>query len=265
MRAKKLGIILIALAFLLIIVFSCVSLFVVKRVDVSFSVSENTNGEEVYQKLEDCLGKNLLFFDTDKVYELLADESYIEILSVKKAFPNVLQVELKERREIFYVRSGEKVFATTDEGFVIRELSESQINAGVPLDRILLEFKDVELLDLFEGKNFSAENKELVQTIFDMVRNVNFADCVKSINIKKFPGVFGADVYDVYFSTYSGVELVVEDLLISGVQKAVNAFYVYDTILTDYQKADGVIQSFAMADGNLRVTYNQQIVWTSGN
>lgn len=265
MNAKKLGVILIAAAFMLIIVFSCVSLFVVKKVDVVFTVSENTRGEEVQNKLEQCLGNNLLFFDTGKVYGLLADESYIEVLSVEKQFPNVLRVEVKERREIFYVRYGEKCFATTGDGFVLRELSSNESESELPRDRILLEFDDVDLVDLSVGKCFLSENKNLVQTVFEMAKSVNFTDCIKSIEVKKIAEVLGVGEYNADFTTYTGVKMVVEDILIVGVEKAVNAFYAYDNILTDFQKLDGEIQSFAMIDGAFRVTYNQQMVWTSGN
>jgi cell division septal protein FtsQ len=228
-------------------------------------VSKNTKGEEIQTKLEQYLGNNLLFFDTDKVYELLADESYIEVLSVDKRFPNVLFVELKERREIFYVRNGEKTFATTSDGFVLRELSESERIGELPRDRILLEFSEVDLLDLTVGKCFTAENKDLVQVVFDMAKSVNFTDCIKSIEVKKIAEILGVGEYDAVFATYTGVKMTVEDFLFSGVEKAVNAFYVYDSVLTDFQKADGEIQSFVMKNGAFSVTYNQQDVWTSGN
>ena len=61
--------------------------------------------------------------DAGEVVESLKHNYKIEILSVKKQFPNVLNVEIKERREIYYVESGGVVYVATEDGFIIDSFS----------------------------------------------------------------------------------------------------------------------------------------------
>jgi cell division septal protein FtsQ len=260
MRTEKLGVILIAVAFMLVVIFSSVGLFSLKKVDVNFSVSENMNSEQIQKTLDGYLGENLLFFNESVIYESLKDNPYVEIVSVKKDYPNVLHVEINERREVFLVHSGEKYFATTDEGFVLRELSKSEFELS--RDKILLNFDGVTLTNIVVGQTLSCDNVDVLSTVIEMAKSVNLTDCIKRITVKALSGI---REYDATFETYSGVKMTVEDVLVSGVDKTINAFNAYDDILTDYQKADGEIQSYVMENGAFRVTYNQQEVWTSGN
>ncbi len=241
MRTEKLGVILIALTFMLVVVFSCISLFTLKKVDAVFAVSENANVEEMQNKLDDYLGNNLLFLKTEEVYDLFSDNRYIEILDVKKEFPNVLHLEIKERREIFYVRSGEKCFATTDEGFVLRELSQSEIEGVQPRDKIFLEFTNGIEIEATVGERLVVKNTNVADTLFEMVKSVNLTDCIKSISVGTLAQVLGK--YDALVQTYSGVKIEIREIEENGVNKIKNAFYVYDNFLSDYQKFYGELLS----------------------
>ena len=260
MRTEKLGVILIAVAFMLVVIFSSVGLFSLKKIDVDFSVSKNMNSEQIQKTLDGYLGENLLFFNAGKIYDSLKDNPYVEVVSVKKDYPNVLRVEINERREVFLIHSGEKYFATTDEGFVLRELQKSEFELS--RDKILLDFDGVTLTNIVVGQTLSCDNVDVLSTVIEMAKSVNLTDCIKKITVKALAGI---REYNAEFKTHSGVKMIIEDLMDLGVDKTLNAFNAYDNILTDYQKADGEIQSYVMYDERFRVTYNQQEVWTSGN
>ena len=241
MRTEKLGVILIALTFMLVVVFSCVSIFSLKKVDAVFAVSENANVEEMQNKLDDYLGKNLLFFDTEQVYTLFEDNRYVEVLSVKKEFPNVLKVEIKERREVFYVALGDKGYATTDSGFVLGELSQAEMENEQPRDRILLEFDENIYVDVSVGEYLSVKNSNVADTFFEMVKSFNLTDCIKKVSVLGRAQLLGE--YDVVVETYTGVKIEIENVENNGVNKIKNAFYVYDNFLSDYQKFYGELVS----------------------
>ena len=240
MRTEKLGVILIALTFMLVVVFSCVSIFSLKKVDVVFAVSENANVEEMQDKLDDYLGKNLLFFDTEQVYTLFEDNRYVEVLCVKKEFPNVLKVEIKERREVFYVALGDKGYATTDNGFVLRELSQAEMENELPRDRILLEFDENIYVDVSVGEYLTVKNSNVADTFFEMVKSVNLTDCINKVKVVGKTQLLGE--YDVFVETYTGVKIEIRKVENNGVNKIKNAFYVYDN-LSDYQKFEGDLLS----------------------
>lgn len=262
MRTEKLGVILIALAFMLVVIFSGVGLFSLKEIDVDFSVSENTSAEKIQKTLDSHLGENLLFFNVDSVRDSLKDNHYVEVVSVKKDYPNVLRVSIKERREVFFIHSGEKFFVTTEDGFVLKEMAESEVDAQLLSDKILLNVHNLNVSNIVVGQKLVCENVEVLSTIFEMAKSVNLTDCIKTISIESIDAL---GEYNATFVTHTGVAMKIEEILIKGVDKTLNAFYVYDNELTDYQKADGEIQSYLMYDGRYRVTYNQQEVWTSGN
>jgi hypothetical protein len=50
----------------------------------------------------------------------------MEILSVEKSFPNVVKVNIKERREIYYFKYSDTYLVTTAEGFILRVANEEQ-------------------------------------------------------------------------------------------------------------------------------------------
>ena len=64
MNTKKLTVILIAIGFSLVVLFSCVGLLSIKKVDVNYSVSADANNaSEVQKSFDKFLDKNLMFLD----------------------------------------------------------------------------------------------------------------------------------------------------------------------------------------------------------
>lgn len=243
MNTKRIVLILIAVAFLLIAVFSLVGLFSVKKVEVDFSVSDDRDIEEIQELLNRYNGKNLMFLKSESVKETLKDYHYLEVLSVDKDYPNVLKVSIKERREIYTFEHGEKVYVTDENGFV---LSDSY--SYHPLDKkIKLTFgQGVNVLDVVPGNIIKTENDAILTSVFNIVKNVNLTDCIESVEIMK-PFLTDTD-YDVVFKAFTGVEIHIEGVLDRGEQKIINAFKVYDEKLSDYQKTYGKIESFFVSE-----------------
>ena len=254
MKSKRLAVILIAVAFSLVVLISCVGLFSVKKVHVDFTVSQNASSERIQEKLDRFVGKNLLFFNVDSVEQALDDEPYIQVLSVEKRYPNVLDVRLKERVEVYSINYDGKTFVLDDNGVVLaekdcegqRDIIELSIGEGVAVQGLTL------------GKVVKTDNPTLLSTVFDMAKSVNLADCIKGIEIEKVDGY--VNEFDVVFKSFSGVEICVEDALTNGKEKVANAFKVYDEYLTDYQKTYGSIQSYMQHDGKFEVTYEQKVI-----
>ena len=104
MQTKKISVILIAVAFMLVVLFSCVGLFSVKKIEINFAVSDQTDSASIQSTLDGFLGDNLLFMKTEEIEKALKGYHYMEVVSVKKQYPNVITVSLKERREIYYIK-----------------------------------------------------------------------------------------------------------------------------------------------------------------
>lgn len=257
MNTKKLSVILIAIAFTLVALFSCIGLLTVKEVRVTFAVAENTDSQAIQNELDKNIGKNLLFLTEEEVIESLKGNHYLEVLSVDKQYPNVINVSIKERREVYLIEHGGKTYVTNEDGFV---LSDNALPTQTR-NKIKLELgQGVNFSQIQPGSIIKTDNDELLSAVFEMAKSVRLTDCIESIKIDLQLGEI--DKYDVTFNAYTGVALCVWDVLDMGQEKVVNAFRAYDELLTDYQKNSGLIASFVTYEGVFRVTYNNEHILT---
>ena len=266
MKNKKVLVILIAVVFFVIAIISFVGLFSIKRVHIDFAAQKETNSIEVQDSLNSFLGQNLLFLNLDDVNSVLNDYHYMEVVSVKKSFPNVLSVQLKERREIYYIKNGSNFIVTNEDGIVLNSVDNID---NITRDKIVLDLTGVNILESAFGNKLITDNDVLVNTIFEMAKSVNLTDNIKEISVD----TEDRHSPDVCFTIVTGCKIEVQGIDLqnsnTSINKIKNAFYVYDTLLTDFEKFTGNIQSFLIDNpqnqyhGCYRVTYNSQIRWTS--
>lgn len=237
MKTKRLAVILIAVAFSIVVLFSCIGLFSLKKVQVTYAVGENTDTIAVQKALDSYIGKNLLFLDSEDVVNTLSDFHYMEITSIEKDYPNVLKLSVKERREVYDVIVGDTVYVTTENGFVLNSYSLSEMGQVHSRDKISLSFEGVNITDGAFGKTLITDSDDLVNMVFNMASSVNLTDCIKSITLKKATEVATAEFY-----TYTGVKIIVREILDDGVEKIITAFNKYDEGASDYEKTFKTIE-----------------------
>lgn len=252
MKSKKIAVILIAIAFVSVVIFSCFGIFSLKKVDVKFSVCAGTDTLEVQQTLDKFIGKNLLFLDVTEVVSSIKDKQYMEVLSVKKQFPNVLSMEIRERREVYYVGVNDKVYVANEDGFVLNSFNATDLN-GARRDKIELNLSGLTIEKTEIGDYLKTSDDNLLKDVFEMAKSVNLTDCIKSISVKT-----DIEIKDVVFSTYTGVQIVVKEANVDGVAKVIEAFSAYDKNANDYEKTFKTILVFKEAEelgGQIRVDW----------
>ncbi len=250
---KSLSIVIVAL-FIIVAVFSFIGLFSVKKINATFSVSENTDVAPLQERLDEFLDKNILFVNEEDVYKALEDFHYMEIVSVDKQFPNVINVTVNERREIYYVDYNDNYLIMADDGFVLRtETKTDEIIEG--RDKILLSLDSVNVIDATIGKYIKTDRDELINTVFEMAKSVNLTDCIKKVTVF----YLGEDYNNVTFGTHTGVNIVIEEPEDDGKKKAVEGFTAYDKQLSDYIKMFDTITVNKTEQGVVKVT------WTENN
>ena len=241
MRTKKLISILIAVAFVFVTVFSIVAMFSTKKVEVTFAVDVDTDTVAVQRELDKFLGSNLLFLDVEAVEKQMQGFHYMKILSVDKVYPNVLKVNIEERREIYEIANNGTIYVTTEDGFVLRTFTDN----GVENDRdlIRLELSGVEVLDATLGKTISTSADDVLQAVFKMATKVQLTNCIKYVNVRKT-----LLMQDAEFYTYTGVKIIVREILDDGVGKIEEAFKKYDEVASDYEKTFRTIEVFRLTE-----------------
>lgn len=254
MGKKKLYTILIAVAFMITLICSTIGLFSLQKVKVNFAVADNADSYAVQRKLDGLLGDNLLFMDVKEVENLLKDFHYLEILSVQKQYPNVLNISLKERREIYYIPTQideQTVYLVTNEqGFILDKVLTKEDSRSM----IELQLEGINILSHQKGQYLQTDDDGLLSTVFEMAKSVNLTDCIKSISVVK-PIVPGASVL---FQTYTGVKVKINKAEELGVEKVVEGFKAYDTVKSDYIRTfDTIDVTYVEVDKEIKV------VWTS--
>lgn len=252
MKAKKIVVLSMAVAFVLVAILACFRLFSIKSVDVDFTIAENTDVVEVQQTADAFKDKSLLFLDVEDVKQEFSKFSYVEVVSVEKDYPNVLKVKLKERREVYYTEFGGKYYILDQDGFVLNCVEKAQLDNE--REKIELSFENVKIQSLEVGSYIQTDSDSLVKATFNMAKSVNLTDCIKAVKINsKIP------LYNVAFTTYTGVEIWVNKAEDDGVRKIKKAFEVYDSDITDYEKAfDTLIVSKIREDGSIKVSWSDR-------
>lgn len=142
MKYKKLLVFITCLLFVTVAVFCLTSAFKVTDIELSVESVENSP-ENVSQLCQDELIKykdeNLLFLDVNAVKNNLSKLSgYIEVVDVKKAFPNKIMVTVKERVEAFSILVNGKYYAL-DTDFNVLSQKTSNTNNVTSNDNVVLE------------------------------------------------------------------------------------------------------------------------------
>ncbi len=256
MNTKRITVILIAIAFALVVLFSCVGLLAIKKVDVDYAVSQNTNDTDGVQKtLDEFLGKNLLFLNVNDVEKAISDKPYLEVTSIHKKYPNILSMSIKERKETYRIEVDGTTYVLDENGVVLNDTGELKQGVDI-IDLAFIAFENRPDLDLkikvesaVLGKKLKTTNDKVVYETLAVAKEVGLADCIEKIYIEDC-----TNGYDLWFETRTGVIIRVVDVMQDGAKKALTAFNVYDTIASDYQKRFGSIASYYV-ENKLQVQY----------
>ncbi|MBR2871184.1 MAG: FtsQ-type POTRA domain-containing protein [Clostridia bacterium] len=260
MKAKRLFVISLAAICALAILLSVFFIFTVKDVKTTYAVGESTDVSKIEKVLDGYVDKNLLFIDTEDIRNDLEKFPYFEILSIEKDFPNVINVKLKERREIYYINYAEKVYLLDQNGFVLNALTVSEFNSlGKAQSLISLSLKGVNVTSMSVGSTLVTDDESFVKTVFEMAVSVNLTDCVNTIIIDKTiesngEVLISEDNKDAYFITNTGVEIAVRKVNERGEEKVVKAFESYDNAL-DYYKTFDTIEVYLTDVGEIKVNW----------
>lgn len=256
MKNKKLIISIISVVFAVVVICLAVSVFTVKQVDVKFTFSaNNVETTEINSSMDGFVGKNLLFLDTKDISNELEKNPYIEVLNVEKKFPNIVEVSVKERREIYSVTFSGKTYITDMNGLVLCEKNPEKTYGEHEL--INLELKNITVEELTVGKVIKTNADSFLSTAFEISKSVDLTDSVKTLKVEK--RFSGTDNLYLSFETYSGVNIVINKAEEKGQEKALMGFSVYDTETDDYVKSFNTIEVNMLVGGSIRATWTTLI------
>lgn len=222
MRTKKTFVVLIAVFFAFALIFSCIILFSVKKIDVKFSVDVSTEVESVEQEIKKFSGKNLVFLSESEIKDSLKNHPYFEVTSVTKDYPNTLQVSVRERIETFYFEYDQKVYVT-DQDLLLLSVKENEEDFKPKSGEILyIKLDGMDIVNAVLGEKIGTSNQEYFNGSLEMAKEIGYTECVDQMKI-----VCKTENNTVGFHTHTGVIVVVEKADENGLQKVKKGFDTY--------------------------------------
>lgn len=254
MKAKKVLTILICAVLVAILVSCGLFVFSVKEVVGEFSLFDLSNADRLQSVLDEYKGENLLFMDLGKIRTKVQSDPYFEVTSMGKMFPNVINVGIRERREVFLIDDEESTYVLSEEGYVLSVLSEDRKATLDMRNFISISLDGIEITEKTFGQKISTDCDDYFYSVIEAVNAVDLTDNVKSVIITK-----KAENADALLSTYTGVDILIYDVKDKCYEKIVAGFDCYINESSDYVKSYYTILVFETIDGVIETQ------WTSHN
>lgn len=251
-NVKKLIAILMTIAFIGVLAASFFIITTIRKVNVYFSAGENLDCYEVQRTLDGNLGKSFFFLNEQDIKDSLSVYPYAEVLSVSKTFPNVVEVSIKERQEVYNIKVGDEVLVISETGHLLRILPATSYQPS--RDVINMDIDTISVTQKELGKVIATTSDQLFLTVLEMAKSVNLTDCIKEIFIDKYDAP--NELSDVEFITYTGVKICVYKAEEKGLEKIRSVFDRYDEEISDYEKVSGTLMVGYDANNPTEVTWS---------
>lgn len=253
----------VAAAFLIVVIVAFFSVFLLAEVRVRFVLGENGGAYEgeIRETLEAHRGESLLFLDTEEIRKELAAYPYFEVKKLEKSYPNGLEVELSERREMFLFESGGSSYILDGTGFILAEGVQKdgliRLTAKTFAEDVNVIDEDIAVLSAEVGSTLSLEDGGLLSLVYQMSELADYTDTIEKIEVRY--GEIGGEVLsdEVVFHMRTGVEIWVSSALDAGVDKMALALQAFNAG-TDYQKSTRYIEVHRNRETNeLEVSFTE--------
>ena len=253
----------VAAAFLIVVIVAFFSVFLLAEVRVRFVLGENGGAYEgeIRETLEAHRGESLLFLDTEEIRKELAAYPYFEVKKLEKSYPNGLEVELSERREMFLFESGGSSYILDGTGFILAEGVQKdgliRLTAKTFAEDVNVIDEDIAVLSAEVGSALSLEDGGLLSLVYQMSELADYTDTIEKIEVRY--GEIGGEVLsdEVVFHMRTGVEIWVSSALDAGLDKMALALQAFNAG-TDYQKSTRYIEVHRNRETNeLEVSFTE--------
>lgn len=254
MKKGKISAILLAAAFAVAAVVSCVLLSLVKRVEVRYLVSENADVTGISRSLDALKGKCIALVSDEDIEKAFDEHPYFYLAEKPvRAFPNIVRLTVKERREVYTLSVGGKNYLLDENGILLAEIAQG---TPKPAGRTLIdaEFSGITVKTAVLGKKLETSSDELFNEFIEMTAAVSLTDNVKAVRLVSQP-----ERSDVLYKTYTGVTIEIPDANDGGKEKAVAAFKAYNDSANDYYKSFDRITAIKTKTGEIVVEWTENL------
>lgn len=244
MKYKRILIFVTVLFFVTVLIFSSAMLFSINEIVVKGDVLSSSN-ENVVQSAETVLtsykGKNFAFVNGKTISKEVEKASpYVKVVSVKKIFPNKLEVQVKERKEALSLAYNSNFYVLDEDLAVLKIDAQNKNNIdglkNVELNLNLADYGQAELavgsvLNIYDQTAFNY----LKQSISTITQNRQNLESV-TLEVKRDGIVYNR----LTLKMREGVTFKIQKANEETILKLNKAFEFYETLtMPNGNKAEG--------------------------
>ena len=158
-----------------IVTFLNTDYFKIDKVDINTDLLR----QDVRSHLEDMKGKNIIYLDTNKIQKLISDDVRVEKISIKKIYPNKLEINLDERQPYVYVKKGADIFLADKNLNLYGDISETT-HKDIPV----ITYSDNETMNGFKSIISKIKNKDLYALISEIRKSEKSYELILTDNVR---------------------------------------------------------------------------------
>ena len=269
MNRKVLVLVSTIAVFLMMIIVACVWLFRVRYIDLSAVLpdGDTTTYELIEKELKNKYSNKLMpLLKIDDVTSVVPKNPYIKVVSVKKVFPDRLEVSIKRRVEKYVIKGNKFDYVVDDDYFLLKKIEKT---SELVNDLIKIEVSENDILEtgMEEGKGVTGRTGGLFNSAVEIFNA--FEDKFNLIESVKISG----DFHNISFITKTGVVFYFSYIPIIGTVAPTNEDYEkvkpiitsrakdlqeYYKSLEEWQKSSGVIYVGLVTGGDVSIKWSKE-------
>ena len=248
MKSKRILIGVLSVIFVAVVIIAVFMMFTIKEVNVKFSVySDSVNTIELQEKFNKYNGENLIFLDAKEISKKVDVGPRFEIESVKKSYPNVLEINVKERKERFVISLSSGDYIISDQGYVLGTATGEEKLVRINLSGISVN-------DVVLGQKIITDHDEDFYNALTLADVEGVVDASNEMTVE----YVGKTLRSVIFLTKTDVRIRIPMATEYGVEKTQTGFSAYFNESRDYIKSYSEIRVDIQPDGTLKTVWIQQ-------
>lgn len=199
---KRLFITIIFLIVIGLVVINKTNVFIIDKV-----ILEGDNlitGKYVQEKAETLDGQNIFYIDEKAIVKDFKRNPYVEELTIKRVYPNKLEINVKEARGLYYINKDEFYYIISSNMILLEKVDSIE-------DKKLIELRGFDIENLNLGDKIYTEEKveQIVEDFYDMEQvieengedfSITAIDASNILSLKAYIGNI-----EVYLGTYENI------------------------------------------------------------
>lgn len=189
--------------------------------------NERLKDTDIISKIQNPIGKNILTYNVKKNEKKLMEEDTIEEAEIKKVFPKVINIKVKETYPRFFIEDKEKITYISNQG---RVMDSEEIPANAKNSLINIKISDYKE-DIRE--EFTADEDLL--NFINEINSSSFVDLINQLN----------------FENNSHIGIIIKDMRVDfgDLKESSYKIRLLESILKDVESKDLDVSSIDLSNG----------------